>query len=259
MPDTSNLHMPRSGNAPWRGVLGHGTRVETHVHPFGQLVYPASGLLVTTTDRGTWATPANQVAWTPPDFTHEHRTYGATDIRLVEVPASRCAELPGQPAIFRVSPLLREALLSLTSGRDVSVAADHRLRDVIVDELVLVPEQHLHLPEPHDDRLRAVTDLLYERPDTTSTLAQLGREAGASERTLSRLFRSELGMSFHHWRTRLRIQHALVHLAGGLSVTETAAQLGWANPTSFIEAFRAVVGQTPGDYTRRDQTGRKRT
>jgi AraC-like DNA-binding protein len=256
MTDSSSPHALRTGNAAWRGVLGHGERVETHLHRFGQLVYPASGLLVTTTDRGTWATPADQVAWTPPGFAHEHRTYGATDIRLVEVPASRCAELPGQPAIFQVSPLLREALLSLTSGRDVSVAAGDRLRGVVVDELVLVPEQRLHLPEPVDDRLRAVTDLLHERPDTTSTLAQLGQKAGASERTLSRLFRSELGMTFHQWRTRPRVQRALVHLARGLSVTETAAQLGSANPTSFIDAFRAVVGYTPGKYTSRGRTER---
>lgn len=256
MTDPSSPHMLRSGNAPWRGVLGHGERVETHLHRFGQLVYPASGLLVTTTERGTWATPADQVAWTPPGFAHEHRTYGATDIRLLEVPASRCAELPRQPAIFQVSALLREALLSLTSGRDVSGPAGDRLREVVVDELVLAPEQHLHLPEPLDDRLRAVTDLLHQRPDTTSTLAQLGREVGASERTLSRLFQSELGMTFHQWRTLLRVQRALVHLARGLSVTETAAELGWANPTSFIDAFRAVVGHTPGEYMGRRRTER---
>jgi AraC-like DNA-binding protein len=87
-------------------------------------------------------------------------------------------------------------------------------------------------------------------------LAQLGQKAGASERTLSRLFRSELGMTFHQWRTRLRVQRALVHLARGLSVTETAAQLGSANPTSFIDAFRAVVGYTLGKYTSRGRTER---
>jgi methylphosphotriester-DNA--protein-cysteine methyltransferase len=63
-------------------------------------------------------------------------------------------------------------------------------------------------------------------------------------------------MTFHQWRTRLRVQHVLVHLARGLSVTETAAQLGWANPTSFIDAFRAVVGDTPGEHTSRGRTGR---
>jgi len=76
----------------------------------------------------------------------------------------------------------------------------------------------------------------------------LGRTAGASERTLSRLFHTELGMSFHRWRTTLRIHHALTHLTNGRSVTDTAMECGWSNPSSFIDAFTEVVGQTPGRY-----------
>jgi transcriptional regulator GlxA family with amidase domain len=111
-----------------------------------------------------------------------------------------------------------------------------------------VPEQPLRLPEPADDRLRAVTDLLHANPADPSTLAELGRTVGASERSLSRLFHAELGMGFHQWRTLLRIQHALIHLVDGQTVTGTATLCGWANPTSFIEAFTAVLGQTPGRY-----------
>jgi AraC-like DNA-binding protein len=71
---------------------------------------------------------------------------------------------------------------------------------------------------------------------------------GASERTLSRLFHTELGMSFRRWRTVLRIHHALIYLTDGRSVTDTAMECGWSNPTSLIEAFTEVVGQTPGRY-----------
>jgi AraC-like DNA-binding protein len=55
-------------------------------------------------------------------------------------------------------------------------------------------------------------------------------------------------MSFHRWRTILRIHHGLIHLTNGHSVTQTAGECGWSNPTSFIEAFTEVVGQTPGRY-----------
>jgi AraC-like DNA-binding protein len=55
-------------------------------------------------------------------------------------------------------------------------------------------------------------------------------------------------MGFHQWRTLLRIQHALIYLVDGHTVTGTATLCGWANPTSFIEAFAAVLGQTPGHY-----------
>ncbi|WP_425519853.1 helix-turn-helix domain-containing protein [Streptomyces yatensis] len=81
-----------------------------------------------------------------------------------------------------------------------------------MDELVDAAESSLHLQEASDDRLRAATDLLREDPTRPATPAELGRAVGASERTLSRLFHTELSMSFHRWRTTLRIHHALVNL-----------------------------------------------
>ncbi|BCJ49663.1 AraC family transcriptional regulator [Actinoplanes sp. NBRC 14428] len=228
--------------------LPDGYRLSTHRHTQGQLVYAAAGALATTTARGTWVAPANRVTWTPPGFDHSHRFYGRTDVRLVEIPARLCDALVPRPSVFPVSPLLREALLALTDRRLERPGAYERLRAVVLDELTEAPEHSLHLPEPHDDRLRAVTDLLHTDPARNTTLAELGRSAGASERTLSRLFHTELGMSFHRWRTVLRIHHALIHLTDGRSVTETATACGWSNPSSFIDAFTAVVGQTPGRY-----------
>jgi AraC-like DNA-binding protein len=231
-----------------RGLLAHGDGIAPHRHAEGQLLYPSAGVLATTTKRGTWVAPANRVAWTPPGFEHHHRAYGQTEVRVVEVAGALGASLPDRPMVFAVSPLLREALLVLTGGRELRPEARDRLRGVVVDELVEAHEEPLYLPEPADDRLRAVTGLLHADPAAPLTLAELGRVAGAGERTLSRLFQAELGMSFHQWRSLLRVQHALIRLAEGDGVIDTAARLGWANPTSFIEAFTAVVGQTPGRY-----------
>lgn len=230
------------------GWLPHGFHLDDHRHTHGQLVYAAAGALATTTDRGTWVAPANRVTWTPPGFDHSHRFYGRTDVRLVAIPADLCGELVAHPSVFSVSPLLREALLALTDRVEARPGAHERLRAVVVDELAGAPAEFLHLPEPRDDRLRAVTDLLHTDPGRAATLSELGRAAGASERTLSRLFHTELGMSFHRWRTVLRIHHALIHLTDGWSVTETATACGWSNPSSLIDAFTEVVGQTPGRY-----------
>ena len=236
--------------------LDHGFHMDAHTHVHGQLVYAASGLLTTTTERGTWVAPANRVTWTPPRFEHSHRFYGSTDVRLVVIPADLCAALSTHPGVFAVSPLLREALLALTDRDDRHPERNERLRAVVIDELVEAPDRSLHLPEPRDDRLRTVTDLLRADPGQSTTLTQLGRSAGASARTLSRLFREELGMSFHRWRTLLRVHHALIHLTTGRSVTDTAIQCGWSNPTSFIDAFNDVVGQTPGRYQAALDAGR---
>ena len=227
-------------------------------HGQGHLVYAASGVLAVHTERGTSIVPANRVAWTPAGFTHYHRAHGDTDMRIVFLVPSLARHLPDRPAVFLASGLAREVLLALTGRRndddDDATAPDDgsparaRLVRVLVDELHEAHEQPLHLPEPHDDRLQAIGRMLYENPADNSSLAELGMTIGVSTRTLSRLFRNELDMTFYEWRTQRRIYHALVLLADGHDTTHTAYACGWANPSSFIAAFTNVIGSTPGRY-----------
>ena len=224
-------------------------------HPRGHLVYAARGVLSVHTERGTSIVPANRVAWTPAWFTHYHRAHGDTDMRIVFLPASLARSAPDHPAVFTVSGLAREVLLALTSPRGDGRAAGGydraalaRLRRVLADELREAREQPLQLPEPRDDRLRAIARMLHEQPADNTSLAGLGQAAGASARTLSRLLRGELGMTFYQWRTQVRIYHALVLLAEGHDTTYVAHACGWANPSSFIAAFTGIIGTTPGRY-----------
>ena len=226
-----------------------------HSHPRGHLVYAARGVLSVHTGSGTWIVPANRVAWIPAGFTHHHRAHGDTDMRIEFLPASLARLLPGHPAVFTASGLVREVLLTLSGARNHDRgarnryrAAHGRLRRVLVDELQEAPEQPLQLPEPRDDRLQAVARILYDDPADNTALAELGRSVGAGARTLSRLFHDELGMTFHEWRTQLRIHHALVLLAEGHDTTRVAHACGWANPSGFIAAFSTVMGTTPGRY-----------
>lgn len=228
------------------GPLVHGEDVPAHFHDFGQLRYAATGALVTWTRAGTWVAPANRITWVPPFAVHSSRSHGRTDIRLLNVPAEVAEQLPPEPTVFVASALLREAYLAM--DEPAGSPRGRLLLEVVVSELARAPREPLRLPEPGDARLKAVTDLLHADPAGPATLAELGRRTGSSERTLSRLFGSELSMSFHQWRTLLRVQRALLELADGASVTDTAIRLGWANPGSFIDAFTELVGQTPGRY-----------
>ncbi|TMR09445.1 helix-turn-helix transcriptional regulator, partial [Nonomuraea turkmeniaca] len=121
-----------------------------------------------------------------------------------------------------------------------------RLLAVLLDRLHRAPEQPFHLPAPEDPRLAAVCAILHRDPADASTLAGLAAQAGASERTLARLFRRELGMSFPQWRTQLRLHHALLLLADGVPVTAVAHRCGWASASAFIDVFRRAFGYTPG-------------
>jgi AraC-like DNA-binding protein len=254
---TAASHVWPSGG---RHLWPSGGTSPAQTHPAGHLVYAASGVLAVHTERGTSIVPANRVAWTPAGFTHYHRAHGDTDMRIVFLAPSLARLVPGHPAVFLASGLAREVLLALTGPDNYDDAASAysrsaraRLQRVLVDELREAHEEPLHLQEPQDDRLQAVARMLYETPADNATLAELGKRIGASTRTLSRLFRSELGMTFYEWRTQIRVYHALVLLAEGHDTTHTAVACGWANPSSFISAFSQIIGTTPGRY----RTGRR--
>ncbi|MFE9583182.1 AraC family transcriptional regulator [Nocardia sp. NPDC006044] len=246
-PRTSRL-WPSGGAHLWPS----GGTSSVHAHPRGHLVYAARGVISVHTERSTSIVPANRVAWTPAGVTHYHRAHGDTDMRIEFLPRSLAKFVPDRPAVFLASDLARALLLNLTGprneDRDDDRAARARLRRVLVDELREADEQPLQLPEPHDDRLRAVARLLYENPSENTPLAELGHTIGASGRTLSRLLRTELGMTFYEWRTQLRIYHALILLADGHDTTRVAHACGWANPSGFITAFTDLIGTTPGRY-----------
>lgn len=244
----SETRQPRIVDRGLERHLGVGERIDVHHHEQAQLVYPAQGLLAVTTDRGTWMAPPQRAVWIPAGADHRHHSYGVTDMRAVLFEPAMTRRARPEPTVVAVSALLRELVLALTDHQPRPPAERRRLEHVTLDQLTQAPEQPLQLPEPDDDRLRAVTGLLRTDPANGATLAELGRTVGASTRTLSRLFHQELNMSFHQWRTQLRIHHSLVLLANGANVTQTAADSGWVNPSAFIEAFTAAVGETPGRY-----------
>jgi transcriptional regulator GlxA family with amidase domain len=155
------------------------------------------------------------------------------------------------PTVLAVSPLLRELIVACTRHPDDDSPEHGRLRAVLLDQLRASPQQPVQIPTPTDPRVRAVCDLLHDDPADDRTLAELGRQVGAGQRTLSRRFRTDLGMTFPQWRTQLRLYHALHLLADDEPVTSVAHRCGWSSASSFIDAFRQAFGETPGAHRRR--------
>jgi AraC-like DNA-binding protein len=98
--------------------------------------------------------------------------------------------------------------------------------------------------------------MLRADPADRRPLAELASAAGASHRTIERLFASEARMSFGRWRVRQRMIAALEQLAHGDSVSNVAYAVGYETPSSFIAAFRASFGTTPTAYFH-DMQGRR--
>ncbi|MBW8899241.1 MAG: helix-turn-helix transcriptional regulator, partial [Massilia sp.] len=74
------------------------------------------------------------------------------------------------------------------------------------------------------------------------------RQAGASERTLARLFERELGMSFGQWRQQVRLAHAAPLIARGMPLARVAEELGYASQSAFSQMFRKTFGCSPSAF-----------
>ncbi|MFJ8028564.1 AraC family transcriptional regulator [Streptomyces sp. NPDC096311] len=229
-------------------LLAPGGMIDAHRHDDHQIVYAGRGVLAVTTSSGSWVAPGNRAIWVPAGTVHAHQAHGEIELHLVGLPATDNPLGLDAPTVLAVGPLLRELIIAYTRTPDDDTPERSRLRAVLLDQLRASPQQPLHLPTPASPPLRALREILHADPADNRTLDELGRQVGASSRTLPRLFRSDLGMTFPQWRTQLRLQHALVLLADKEPVTTVAHQCGWSSASAFIDVFRHTFGHTPGSH-----------
>jgi AraC-like DNA-binding protein len=229
-----------------------GAVIALHQHPFAQLIYASDGVMTVTTEHGTWVVPPERAVWVPARVGHSIRMTGRVSMRTLYLADALGPLAGGACCVVQVSALLRESILRAVAFpkpyRDEGPEA--RLVAVIADEIRAAPTAPLHLPLPRDPRARRVADALCADPGDPRTLAHWGRFAGASARTLERVFERETKLPFGAWRQQARLLRALEQLASGESVTTVALDLGYETPSAFIAMFRRALGTSPGRYFR---------
>lgn len=228
-------------------VLGY-----RHAHPWGQLSYAIDGVLQVHTDHGFYLVPPQRAVWVPAQLQHRVSCPANTCLRslyLEQAPADWAAT---QCRVITISPLVRE-LIRTFSELPVhydAQGADGRLVQVLLDQMALAEEQHLMLPLPQNSHLRALCSHLQAEPDAATGLVDWAAQAGVSEKTLSRLFQRETGLSFRLWRQRMRLLSALPALERGERVTDVALACGYDSLSAFIAAFGKQFGLPPGAFFR---------
>ncbi|MFC8130919.1 AraC family transcriptional regulator [Streptomyces sp. NPDC057302] len=230
--------------------LASGAAIGTHRHDDHQIVYAGRGVLAVTTNAGSWVAPGTRAIWIPAGTAHAHQAHGELELHLVGLPATENPLALATPTVLTVGPLLRELIVAYTHSPADESPERARLRSVLLDQLRASPQEPLHLPTPTAPLLRTLCGILGADPADSRTLMELGREVGASDRTLSRLFHSDLGMTFPQWRTQLRLHHALILLAEHTPVTAVAHLCGWSSASAFIDVFRRTFGHTPGAHSK---------
>ena len=217
-----------------------------HHHAYAQLTLALDGVIRVSTADSSWIVPPQRAVWIAANIEHAVTVVEAARLRPVFVAATH-DPFPGETCkVLEVSPLLRELVAALEQLDPATPSPRSGLiSGLILDELPRLATLPIRVPMPADKRLKALCDALLADPANNLTLGEWARRAGASERTLARLFEKELGMGFGQWRQQARLAHAAPLIARGLPLSQVAEQLGYASQSAFTAMFRKTFGSPP--------------
>ncbi len=168
------------------------------------------------------------------------------------VAESLCAELPRRACTMAVNPLIL-ALLDILRRKVIEfpdTPQEHRLFQVLLDQLSTTPSHDSYLPMSQDPLLGQVLNGLQSSPWDVRTLAEWAAVVHTTERTLARRCQRDLDMSFNEWRQRLKVLRGIALLERGRAVKDVALELGYSAPSAFIAMFQRQTGMTPQAYLR---------
>lgn len=236
--------IPRTVAAMAKG-FPNGFHISRHHHSRDQLLWSVSGTMRVRTDTEAWIVPPDRAVYLPAAVGHEIDIRGEVGMRTLYI--ARGQGMPDRPAVLEVSGLLRSLVLALI---DEPVLYDETGRGGAIEALILSEIRGARrlpfmLPMPRDPRIVRVCDALLADPALNRTLDVWADSAGASSRTLARLFERELGMSFATWRQRVRLHSATEALVTGQPIASVAAASGYRSASAFTAAFRQVMGVPP--------------
>ncbi len=223
--------------------------VPTHAHDWAQLACTLRGAVRLRAAQTTWIVPPTRAVWIPPRVDHEVNLIGEVALRTVYVDASAAPRGLTTCEVIDVSGLMRELIETLAAvDRKAETVRYALLTSLLLEEIRIAPTLSLDLPLPQDRRLRALCEALLEDPGTALSLEGWALRVGASPRTLARLFREELGMTFGQWRQRVRLAQAAALVSGGSSLASVAASLGYESASAFSAMFKRALGRSPREF-----------
>jgi AraC family transcriptional regulator len=188
------------------------------------------------------------VLFHPEDTVHSDETASGSRFLLLEVSAKLLSvlDLPksGEPySCGNAAAGVMKRLEKRMQDRSMDLL---ELEEAIVELFAPACAISVH---PKYAPIMRVREMLHARAGESMTLLQLADESGLHPIYLSRSFRRVFGMRVGQYLSRIRVSLAAVRLTHrDDSLTDIAAQCGFADQSHLTRTFKALRGITPGEY-----------
>lgn len=232
-----------------------------------RLIYAEGGVIHIFTEGKHWYLPGRFFMWIPAGIPHRILTH-SPHVTLFSFYFTVAPEDDGfytLANIYLVNDLLREMIL-FTKGWSGSVYKSDEMKFAFTEAIKKIlpainpaaapfPVKH---PYPKDPRLLEIAKFLKKEIDTPYSIEEVAKQFGYSTRTLSRLFKDSMGLSYVRFLRSVRISVALELMAEHqYSINEIAFKVGYNSLSSFSNIFFRVLGIRPGEYMARTNAYKK--
>ncbi|GEJ47150.1 helix-turn-helix domain-containing protein [Chryseobacterium sp. ON_d1] len=227
-----------------------------HLHTTkAQLLYAPSGCMTVTTSDRQLILPPFRMLWIPANELHRVNFRNIVAYRSIYFDDSYSGKyMKSGLKVLHVNPLLKEIIERICFWEWSDLGQDQtNLLKVFWDELSKAPEEKLELKMPVDRRFMKISEEWTLRKSIPPMLKDLAERTGAVEKTISRIFKKETGLSYQEWRQQWRLQRSIELLVEGNSIGEVSHILDFSSDSAFIEFFKKYTGSTPLQYLMRHE------
>ncbi|CAM2887139.1 helix-turn-helix domain-containing protein [Flavobacterium frigoris] len=232
-------------------------RLAMHSHNKHQLTYVEGGVAYLKTNDNSYFLPARHYVWIPAGMEHfiELKT-PISIIRNIYIPTHilNSNEFYSKMGIYPASNLIMEMIL-FTENWSENIFKKEKSKyqyiktlGTIIAEISKNPLPVV-LPTTTNERLSPILKHIHLHLDQPLLLKEVAQLFGFSSRSLSRLFRDTLDISFLQYVKLTRIIRSMEKLLQTeMSISEIAYVSGYNSPATFSNTFYNLVKLRPVDF-----------
>lgn len=227
-----------------------------HLHTTkAQLLYAPSGCMTVTTSDSQFVLPPFRMLWIPANELHRVNFRNMVAYRSIYFDIDYAGKYIGLSLkVLHVNSLLKEIIERICFWEwKTPDRAQENILNVFWNEISVAPEEKLTLKMPQDNRFKKVVEEWTLRFAMPPMLKKLAEKTGAVEKTITRIFKKETGLSYQEWRQQWRLQRSIELLVEGNSIGEVAHILDFSSDSAFIEFFKKHTGSTPLQYLMKNE------
>lgn len=222
-----------------------------HCHTdHAQILYAPSGCMTLLTRNCQIILPPQKILYIPAGLEHRVTFRNVVAYRSIYLSIRKTELVDLGLQVRIVSPLLAQVIERICWWEWIGepTTQQQHILQVFWDEFYEAQEVDHELRIPSDYRLQSFMHQFMLEKSVPPFLHEFAKQVGASQKTITRIFKRETDMSYQAWRQQWRIYRAIELLAEKTTLSEVSDQLNFSSDSAFIEFFKNHRGTTPAKY-----------